>query len=145
MKNPTALLIQAALVVSLLSACGQKEPSNAGSTNVAEQPAADAAGKSAGEPAMSHDMPMPMDDKAVAQEHSATGMVTAVDATAGSVTIAHGAVASAGWPAMTMTFKLADPKQAVSLHVNDHVKFSFTLNEKHDATVTMIAPSGEGM
>lgn len=144
MKNPTVFLIPAALAVILLSACGQKEPSKESST-VAEQPAADAASKSADAPAMSNDMPMPMNDSGVAQEHQATGMVTAVDAAAGTVTIAHGAVASAGWPAMTMTFKLADPKQASTLRANDHVKFSFTLNEKHDATVTMISPTAEGM
>jgi Cu/Ag efflux protein CusF len=145
MRNSIALLIQAALVASLLSACGQKEPANGASTTATTQPATDAAGKSADAPAMSNDMPMPMDDKAAAQEHSATGMVTAVDATAGTVTIAHGAVASANWPAMTMTFKLADPKQAATLHANDHVKFTFTLDEKQDATVTMIAPTAEGM
>ena len=144
MKNPTVFLIPAALAVFLLSACGQKDPSKESST-VADQPAADVASKSADAPAMSKDMPMPMDEKAAMKEHSATGMVTAVDATAGTVTIAHGAVASAGWPAMTMTFKLADPKQASTLHANDKVQFKFTLDEKQDATVTMISPAAAGM
>ncbi len=144
MKNPIPLLIQAALIVSLLSACGQKEPSKESAT-VADQPAVDAASKSADAPAMTDDMPMPMNDKTAAQEHQATGTITAVDAAAGTVTIAHGAVVSAGWPAMTMTFKLADPKQASTLHANDKVQFKFTLDEKQDATVTMISPAAAGM
>jgi len=144
MRNSVAVLIQAVFVVSLLSACGQKEPSNEGSMAVAEQPDAEGS-KGADNAAMSNDMPMPVTDKAVAQEHSATGMVTAVHAAAGTVTIAHDAVASAGWPAMTMTFKLADLKQASALHANDHVRFTFTLDEKHEATVTMIASEAAGM
>lgn len=141
--NKTALvLIHAAIASLALSGCSRKEATNEGATATTEQPKPESAGPQDGA-AMSADMPIA--DQAPAKEHNATGMVTAVDATTGTVTIAHGAVESLNWPAMTMTFKLADPSQASTLHANDHVKFKFTVGEKHDATVTMIAPASEGM
>lgn len=140
--NKTGLVLIHASIASLtLSGCGRKEATNEGAT-ATEQPKPESAGPKDGA-TMSADMPMA--DQAPAKEHSATGMITAVDAAAGTVTIAHGAVESLNWPAMTMAFKLADPSQASTLHANDHVKFRFTVGEKHDATVTMIAPSSEGM
>jgi Cu(I)/Ag(I) efflux system membrane fusion protein len=42
-----------------------------------------------------------------------------------SVTLSHQPVPAIGWPAMTMTFKLADPKLAQGLKVGDRVAFSF--------------------
>lgn len=41
--------------------------------------------------------------KKATQIHSGTGIVTAV--AANQVTLAHGAIESAGWPAMSMSFK----------------------------------------
>ena len=141
--NKTALVLIHASIASLaLSGCGRKEATNEGATATAEQSKPESAGPKDGA-AMSADMPMA--DQAPAKEHSATGKVTAVDATAGTVTIAHGAVESLSWPAMTMAFKLADPSQASTLHANDHVKFKFTVGDNHDATVTMIVPTEEGL
>jgi Cu(I)/Ag(I) efflux system protein CusF len=40
--------------------------------------------------------------------HKATGVVKGVDKAAGTVTLAHEAVKSMNWPAMTMTFKAQD-------------------------------------
>lgn len=56
------------------------------------------------------------------QLHSASGDVTEV--TTKSVTISHGPIASAGWPAMTMTFK-ASPELAGRVKVGDSVRFAF--------------------
>lgn len=145
MKASIVLLIQTVFVASLLSACGQKQPSKADSPPVGEQPVGPDVKKSDDNASMPSDMPMSANGNGAVQEHSATGMVTGVDMAAGTITIAHGAVASAGWPAMTMTFKLANPEQASALHANDHVKFSFTLNEKQDATVTSISPGEHKM
>lgn len=140
--NKTALvLIHAAIASLALSGCNRKEATNEVATATTEQPEPESAGPKDGA-AMSADMPMA--DQAPAKEHSATGMVTAIDATAGTVTIAHGAVESLNWPAMTMAFKLADPNQAATLHANDRVKFKFTVGQEDDATVTMIAPTSEG-
>ena len=136
-------IIPLTMLAVLLIACGQQKTSSPAADS---QPmAADSAAAPASKDSMPQDMPMPAGDAAHAQEHSAIGTVTAVDAAAGTVTIAHEAVASARWPAMTMTFKLADPNQAAGLHANDKVHFNFRLSEKGDATVTTITPAGQGM
>jgi len=57
-----------------------------------------------------------------AQIHSGTGTVTAIDGN--QVTIAHGAIESVGWPAMTMGF---DPPARVpqGIQAGTQVNFSF--------------------
>jgi Cu(I)/Ag(I) efflux system periplasmic protein CusF len=89
---------------------------------------------SANEPMPS--MPMPAPQAAALTEHTAQGTVTSIDTAAGTVTISHEAVASAGWPAMTMGFKLANPAAAASVTPGQRVEFRFTAE---DATVTQIA------
>lgn len=42
-----------------------------------------------------------------------------------SVTLSHEAVPAIGWPAMTMTFQLSDPKIARGLNAGDRVRFGF--------------------
>ena len=44
----------------------------------------------------------------IAKTHKAVGVVKKVDPKAGSVTLAHEAIASLNWPAMTMSFKIQD-------------------------------------
>ena len=73
-------------------------------------------------------------------EHMATGILNSVDQTAGTVNITHGPVASAGWPEMTMSFKLADPNAAADLKPGERVDFHFKIESGMDATVTLIAP-----
>ena len=51
------------------------------------------------------------------------GVVKAVDARAGTVTIAHGPIKALGWGAMTMAFK-ADPAALKGLAAGDKVSFS---------------------
>ena len=46
---------------------------------------------------------------------------------------------SAGWPAMTMSFKLADPDAAAGLAAGQRVDFAFTT--EGGGTVTRIAPA----
>jgi Cu(I)/Ag(I) efflux system periplasmic protein CusF len=53
----------------------------------------------------------------------ATGVVTAVDAKANTVTIKHGAIPAVGWPAMTMTFKTNPTSLARKVKAGDHVAF----------------------
>jgi Cu(I)/Ag(I) efflux system protein CusF len=68
------------------------------------------------------------------------GVVKAVDTPKGTVTLQHEAIAAIGWPAMTMTFKLASPDLLKGVKVGDKVRFSL-----HPAgmasTVTAIAPA----
>ena len=45
--------------------------------------------------------------------------------TADSITLSHEPVAAIGWPAMTMTFKLAAPDLAKAAKVGDQVAFAF--------------------
>ena len=135
------LMISTMVLAVLLTACGQHEqPAAEAQPKMADAAATPAAPADA----MSKDMPMPQNETHPEREHGATGTITAVDAAAGTVTIAHQAVPTAGWPAMTMTFKLADPRSAADLHPNDHVQFTFTLSEKGEATVMSIAPASKG-
>ena len=59
----------------------------------------------------------------VGQVHNGEGDVTEV--TKDAIAISHGPIVSAGWPAMTMTFK-ASPDMARSVNLGDPVSFSFT-------------------
>ena len=55
--------------------------------------------------------------------HEGMGRVEAIDVT--SVTLSHGPIASLQWPAMTMSFRLAEPGLARGIKVGDHVGFAF--------------------
>lgn len=54
------------------------------------------------------------------------GTVTAIDKTAGMITLDHGAIPEAKWPAMTMAFKAA-PAITDAVKVGDNVDFNLTL------------------
>ena len=73
-------------------------------------------------------------------EHMATGTLNSIDRTAGTVNITHTAVPSAGWPEMTMNFKLGEPAAAADLKPGQRVDFHFKIDNGMDATVTFIAP-----
>ncbi|NWD06293.1 copper-binding protein [Pseudomonas gingeri] len=57
----------------------------------------------------------------------ADGVIKAIDAEKHTVTIAHGAIASIRWPAMTMAFSVT-PEQLMGLRKDDHVAFAFGLS-----------------
>ena len=83
-------------------------------------------------------MDMKKDNKAAAGKvHKASGKVTKVDQASGSVTIAHGPVASMNWPSMTMTFKAKDKAMLQKVKPGDQVDFSFVQSGK-DHTITEI-------
>ena len=71
--------------------------------------------------------------------HQATGVVKKVDAKAGKITLAHGAVKSLNWPPMTMPFKISR-SQAETLKSGQRVNFEFAVSGM-DATITKIAPA----
>lgn len=52
------------------------------------------------------------------------GVVKAIDATQGTITLQHEAIASIHWPAMTMPFKLASPGLPKHVKVGDRVRFT---------------------
>jgi Cu/Ag efflux protein CusF len=106
----------ATLAALLLTGCG--EPAN-------DEGAAESAA-----------VPGVQPDAQTVAEHLAQGTLNSVDRTAGMVNISHEAVASAGWPAMTMSFKLADPSAAANLTPGQRVDFRFTT--EGGGTVTQI-------
>ncbi len=74
-------------------------------------------------------------DRAAAS-HSGTGIVRRVSATA--VTIAHGEIRSAGWPAMEMAFTLPDPALAQGIKAGDSVAFTFAMSEGGNALTSLL-------
>ena len=83
---------------------------------VASPALADPAGNMANMPGMSAShTTMTMADGA--------GVVKAVDAKKGIVTIQHGPIAALSWPAMTMAFKATSPSLLQGVSVGESVKF----------------------
>ena len=67
---------------------------------------------------------------------TASGVIESVDASAGTITIAHGPVEALGWPAMTMTFA-APGIDLGGFDRGDRVAFAFTASGMN-ATITRI-------
>jgi Cu/Ag efflux protein CusF len=55
-----------------------------------------------------------------------SGTVTAIDATAGKITLDHGAIPAVDWPAMTMGFSIK-PELLKGIAVGDKVDFEVTV------------------
>lgn len=115
--NYTRLTIALGLV-ALTAACGKK----------AEAPVAAETNQAAPAAAMSGDMGnMAMAPAATAPIMAkGHGTVTAIDKTAGTITLDHGPIPEAKWPAMTMAFKAA-PAITDTAKVGDKVDFDLTL------------------
>jgi Cu/Ag efflux protein CusF len=75
---------------------------------------------------------------AAAQEYMAVGTFNSVDAAARTVNVSHGPVPAAGWPAMTMDFKLAQREAARDLKAGDRVDIHFEIESGMNATITHI-------
>jgi Cu(I)/Ag(I) efflux system protein CusF len=67
-----------------------------------------------------------------------TGVIKALDAKGGTVTLSHEAVPALKWPAMTMAFKIS-PELAKGLQVGQKVEFEFVAKDM-DGTITKIGP-----
>ncbi|KQZ21637.1 copper-binding protein [Caulobacter sp. Root1472] len=123
-----SLTLAALLATTSLAACGRKT----------EVPAAPAAPASAAAPAPAAGGDMAGMDMAPADKMAkGVGVVTAIDKAAGTITLDHEAIPEAGWPAMTMGFKIA-PALLDGVTVGDKVVFDLKL---HDGSgeVTAIA------
>lgn len=66
------------------------------------------------------------------------GLVTAIDKTAGKITLDHGPIPEANWPAMTMGFE-AEPEMLDKIAVGDKVKFEMTMLQGK-ASISWIRP-----
>lgn len=89
-----------------------------------------------------HDMSH-MDSKASATEkaksttHNGTGVVKKIDQAKGTVTLAHGPIETLKWPAMTMSFKVADKGLLQQLKPDSKVAFSFA-QQGRDYVITSV-------
>jgi len=72
--------------------------------------------------------------------HRAEGMVTAVDAKSGILSIAHGPVETLKWPAMTMGFKAANDALLAGLQPGTGISFEFVERSPGEWVITKIAP-----
>jgi len=73
---------------------------------------------------------------APAATNQTTGVIKAVDAKSGTVTLAHEPVPAIKWPAMTMPFHIS-PELARGVSVGQRVNFEFTAKGM-DGTITKI-------
>ncbi|MFW2853762.1 copper-binding protein [Sphingomonas sp. TX0543] len=105
-------------LAALTAACGKK----------AETPVAAETNQTAPAAAMSGDMGnMAMEPSATsAIKAKGHGTVTAIDKAAGTITLNHGPIPEAKWPAMTMAFKAA-PAITETAKVGDKVDFDVSL------------------
>jgi RND family efflux transporter MFP subunit len=72
--------------------------------------------------------------------HKGQGTVEAVDASSGTVSLNHGAIASLGWPAMTMEFKAANASLLKDVKPGTRVGFEFVERGAGEWVITSIAP-----
>ena len=124
----TRTFIALAGAVMMLSACGQ--PADPAAEPDAAAPVDTASAAGATDTATS--------SAAGSRSGSGAGVVTAVDAAAGTVTINHEAIPAVGWPAMTMSFT-ADPAVVQQAAVGDRVEFDLTV-QGNAGEVTAIRP-----
>lgn len=68
-----------------------------------------------------------------------TGVIKAINAKAGAVTIQHGPIPAVSWPAMTMTFKAKPATLLKGLKVGQTIGFDTTVRGM-DADVTAVRP-----
>lgn len=79
-------------------------------------------------------MPAP----AAEQVHRGQGTVNSVDAKAGSVKLAHGAIPSLNWPAMTMDFRVRDKTSLAALKPGQKVEFELVEEKKGSYVISRI-------
>lgn len=78
---------------------------------------------------------------ASANDALSEGVVRKVDKDAGKVTIKHGPLANLGMPAMTMVFRVKDPKMLDELKADESIRFR--AEQVNGAlTVTRVEPKG---
>ena len=105
----------------LLAACGDKNETNAVTTSEAADNVA----------AVTGNMSSGMGNMAMAagtKMAKGSGTVTEIDRSAGTVTLDHGPIPDANWPAMTMAFK-AKPELLDGVKVGDKVAFELALKD----------------
>jgi Cu/Ag efflux protein CusF len=134
MRVKLAITLSVLAVAGGLAACSPK-PAATDATTTSTAAAVEMAPMSAG-----GDMSgMAMDTDAGAKVGTGVGVVTAIDKTAGTVTIKHDAIPAVDWPAMTMTFKANPASLLDKVKVGEKVAFDVSVKGS-DAEVTAIQP-----
>ena len=82
---------------------------------------------------------MNMSQASAAKTGKGTGVITALDPKAGTLTIQHGPIPAVGWPAMTMTFKATPPALLTGLKVGEKIGFDAKVRGM-SAEVTAVRP-----
>jgi Cu(I)/Ag(I) efflux system protein CusF len=82
---------------------------------------------------------MAMSGAPAAKHGQGKGVIKALDAKAGTLTIQHGPIPAVGWPAMTMTFKAKPAKLLTGLKVGETISFDTTVRGT-TAEVTAVRP-----
>ncbi|TXT38587.1 MAG: Cu(I)/Ag(I) efflux system membrane protein CusB [Comamonadaceae bacterium] len=72
--------------------------------------------------------------------HQAQGVLEEMDSASGTVSLAHGAIPSLKWPAMTMQFKLANAALLKDLKPGVKVAFEFVERAPGEWVITRIQP-----
>jgi Cu(I)/Ag(I) efflux system membrane fusion protein len=73
--------------------------------------------------------------------HRADGVIEGIDPKDGTLTLNHGAVASLGWPAMTMEFKLANASLLKNVQVGTRVSVEFVQRQPDEWVITRVTPA----
>lgn len=76
--------------------------------------------------------------------HRGEGSIEALDAKAGTITLAHGPIASLKWPAMSMEFRSKDPALLRPLRKGQKVIFEFVDAGGGEYRIVSIQPAGGG-
>jgi Cu(I)/Ag(I) efflux system periplasmic protein CusF len=82
---------------------------------------------------------MAMSDAPAATHGQGVGVIKAIDAKAGMLTIQHGPIPAVSWPAMTMTFKAKPVTLLKGLRVGQTIGFDCTVRGM-SADVTAVRP-----
>lgn len=125
--KPFAYILAVTALAATLTACGKKsaEPTPAA-------PAAEAVAPASSDPMAGMDM-------AGAKMAMGAGTVTAIDKTAGTITLDHGPIAAIQWPAMSMEFKASPASLLETVKVGDKVSFDLKMADG-TGEVTAIRP-----
>lgn len=78
---------------------------------------------------------------AAERAHKGQGTVNSVNTKAGTVKLAHGAIPSLNWPAMTMDFAVADKQALTKLKPGQKVEFKIVEKTKGQFVISEIAAS----
>ena len=74
--------------------------------------------------------------------HRGDGSIEAVDAARGTVTIAHGPIASLKWPGMTMGFRVKDTALLQSLKPGQKIAFEIVEEKPGEYAIVSVQPAG---